>query len=298
MPVLRARFSESEVVGIGSSDFDLLSQKGINDMFMAFRPEVVIHLAAYSGGIGANRNFPADFFHRNSLFVSLMFEAAARFGVKKLIYTMGGCSYPAKAISPIAENSMWDGYPQPDSAAYSVAKKIGIVASDAYRRQHGLNSIVLVPGNMYGEYDNFREAESHVVPAMIRRYFEAKLRNEAEITMWGDGSPVRDFVYVGDVAKAIVWFLENYNSSEPVNVSSGTPTTIKELADTIKRQMQWDGEIKWDISKPNGQIIKVFDVSKLRSLGLGCDTPLAEGLERTIRWLEKNYVGRSDGIRL
>lgn len=298
MPILRAVYGEKHVTGLSSKDFDLLQQDQVEQMFETYKPEVLVHLAAYSGGIGANRAYPADFFHKNSLFVTLMFDAAMRHGVKKLIYPMGGCSYPATAKSPISEDQMWNGYPQPESAGYSVAKKIGIVASQSYRQQYGLNSVVLIPGNMYGEYDNFRDSESHVVPAMIRRYYETKLRGDKEITMWGDGAPVRDFVYAGDVAKTIPWFIENYDSGEPVNVSSGTQTNIRELAETIKNKMEWDGEIKWDATKPNGQMIKIFDVARLNELGLECSTPLATGLDKTIRWLGQNYSSNSDGIRL
>lgn len=298
MPILKKEYGERNIVGLSSRDFDLLRQDQVEQMFEKHKPEALIHLAAYSGGIGANRTFPADFFHKNALFVSLMFDAAARHGVKKMIYPMGGCSYPATARSPISEDQMWNGYPQPESAGYSVAKKMGIVCSQSYRQQYGLNSVVLIPGNMYGEYDNFRESESHVVPAMVRRYYETKLRGDKEITMWGDGSPVRDFVYAGDVAKTIPWFIENYDSSEPVNISSGTNTSIRELAETIKNKMGWDGEIKWDTTKPNGQMIKIFDVSRLNGLGLSCGTTLAEGLDKTIQWLEKNYSAKTDGLRL
>ena len=298
MPILETLYGINHVTGLSTQNFDLLRQEQVEQLFETYRPEVLIHLAAYSGGIGANRSFPADFFHKNALFVTLLFEAAAKYGVKKMIYPMGGCSYPATATSPISEDQMWNGYPQMESAGYSVAKKMGIVASRSYRQQHGLNSVVLIPGNMYGEYDNFRESESHVVPAMIRRYYETKLRGESEIVMWGDGSPVRDFVYAGDVAKVIPWFIENYDSSEPVNVSSGSETCIRELAETIKHKMDWDGKIIWDTSKPNGQLVKIFDVKQLNDLGLECATSLAEGLERTIRWLESNYNSPLNGIRL
>jgi GDP-L-fucose synthase len=255
-------------------------------------------LAAYSGGIGANAQYPADFFYKNALFVTLMFEAAAKHQVKKMIYPMGGCSYPATAISPITEDQMWSGYPQAESAGYSIAKKMGLVTSQSYRHQYGLNSVVLIPGNMYGEYDNFRDKESHVVPAMVRRYYETQLKKETSITMWGDGSAIRDFVYAADVARLFPWFIENYNSSDPVNLSSGTPTSIKDLADTIKNKMQWHGHINWDTSKPNGQIVKLFDVKKLNSLGLSCGTSLEEGLDKTIYWLKNNYQNQTDGIRL
>ncbi len=298
LPLLQSTYGEKHVLGLSSKDFDLLRKNHVDQMFDIYKPEVLIHLAAYSGGIGANRAYPADFFYQNALFVTLMFEAAAKYKVKKMIYPMGGCSYPAMASSPIKEIQMWNGYPQSESSGYSVAKKMGLVASQSYRQQYGLNSVVLIPGNMYGEYDNFRNGESHVVPAMIRRFYEVKLSGEKEIVMWGNGSPVRDFVYAGDVAKLIPWFIENYDNSEPVNISSGKATSIRELAETIKSKMAWDGEIKWDTTKPNGQMVKIFDVTRLKGLGLGCNMSLAEGLDRTIRWLECNYFEKREGIRL
>jgi len=298
MPVLERSYDKGNVVGLCSKDYNLLKPDEVERMFVEQKPEVLVHLAAYSGGIGANRTYPADFFYKNALFVTLMFEAAARHKVRKMIYTMGGCSYPATAKSPISENQMWEGYPQPESAGYSVAKKMGIVASQSYRQQYGLNSVVLIPGNLYGEFDNFRNNESHVVPAMIRRYYETKLRGDREIVMWGDGTPVRDFAYAGDVAAVIPWFIDHYDSSEPVNISSGTETHIRELAETIREKMDWDGEIEWDTSKPNGQMVKIFDVSRLRSLGLTCNTSLADGLDSTIRWFTANYENITDGIRL
>jgi len=298
MPVLNEYYGSHNVVGLSSKDFNLLNQSEVEAMFDCYAPEILIHLAAYSGGIGANKLYPADFFFKNAMFVAHVFEAAARYGVKKLIYPMGGCSYPADAISPISEDQMWNGYPQSESAGYSVAKKIGIVASESFRKQYGLNSIVLVPGNMYGEYDNFCPCDSHVIPAMVRRYYEVKLDGKKEIVMWGDGSPVRDFVYAGDVANLFPWFIENYDSSDPINISSGTETTIKQVAEVIKDKMRWDGEIKWDVSKPNGQQVKIFDVKRLHSLGVSCDTALDAGLDKTIKWLESNYIDRTDGIRL
>lgn len=298
LPILKSTYGEDHVVGLSTKDFNLLKEEQVEGLFEFYKPETVIHLAAYSGGIGANSQYPADFFYKNSLFVTLMFEAAAKFGVKKLIYPMGGCSYPATAKSPISEDQMWNGYPQSESAGYSVAKKMGIVTSHAYRQQYGLNSVVLIPGNMYGEYDNFRDKESHVVPAMVRRYYETQLKNESTITMWGDGSAIRDFVYAGDVARLIPWFIENYDSSEHINLSSGVQTSIKDLATTIKNKMLWQGAIEWDTTKPNGQLMKLFDVKKLNGLGLSCPTSLEEGLDKTIFWLKNNYSKQSDGIRL
>ena len=175
---------------------------------------------------------------------------------------------------------------------------MGIVASQAYRQQYGLNSVVMVPGNLYGEYDNFRENESHVIPALIRRFVEAKRRGSKEVVCWGRGTPVRDFVYVGDVARAVPFFIENYDSSEPVNISSGTTTSIRELAEAVQELTGFSGEIRWDTSKPEGQVVKIFDVARMKQLGIDCATSLRDGLRRTIRWFEANYDDRGDGIRL
>lgn len=298
LPILEEQYGSDRVVGLSRRDYDLLDPRDVRKMFEERRPDVVVHLAAYSGGIGANRAYPADFYYRNTLLTSLTFEEAARNKIGKLIYPMGGCSYPATATSPISEEQMWQGFPQVDSAGYSCAKKMGLVASWAYRLQHGLNSVVLIPGNMYGEFDNFRTTESHVVPAMIRRYYEAGLNKTSRVEMWGTGKPQRDFVYAGDVARLIPWFIENYDSSEPVNLSSGTATPIRELAEKIRDLTGFGGDIVWDAAKPDGQMIKIFDVKRLNGLGLSCETPLAEGLEKTIAWLRTHYAGHGDGIRL
>lgn len=297
-PILEARYGRDAVKGVSSKDYNLINPVEVKKMFSDLQPEVLIHLAAYSGGIGANKEFPADFYYRNTLLTAMVFHEAAISKVKKMIYPMGGCSYPALATSPIDESQMWNGFPQPESAGYSTAKKMGIVASQSYRKQYGLNSVILIPGNMYGEYDNFHPRDSHVVPAMIRRYYEAMLENAEKVVMWGSGSPVRDFVYAGDVAAVIPWFIENYDETGPINISSGTTTSIKELAETIKELTGFKGEIEWDASKPDGQMVKIFDVSRLKSLGLSCPTPLREGIKRTIDWLARNYSNRGDGIRL
>jgi GDP-L-fucose synthase len=298
MPILMKRYGKGYIAGLSSRDYDLTDAARVRAMFEELKPEILVHLAAYSGGIGANRSYPADFFHRNILLMSLVFRGAAEFGVKKLIFPMGGCSYPAKSVSPIDEEQMWNGYPQSESAGYSMAKKMGIVASIAYRQQYGLNSVVMIPGNMYGEYDNFRNEESHVIPAMIRRFIEAKRAGAKRVVIWGTGKPVRDFVYTGDVAATFPFFVEKYNSSEPVNISSGTTTSIKELAETIKELTGYSGDIEWDASKPDGQMVKIFDVSRMKELGLSCPTPLHNGLKKTITWFEKHYDDRGDGIRL
>ncbi|MGL6096813.1 MAG: NAD-dependent epimerase/dehydratase family protein [Fimbriiglobus sp.] len=298
MPVLAERYGPDAAHGVSSRDYDLTDSTAAARMFRDHRPDVLVHLAGYSGGIGANRAFPADFYYRNTLLTAVVFEQAARHRVRKLIYPMGGCSYPATATSPIGEDQMWNGYPQPESAGYSAAKKMGIVAATCYRQQHGLNAVVVIPGNMYGEYDNFRADESHVIPAMVRRYLEAKRAGVPTVTMWGTGRPVRDFVYAGDVARCLPFFIDEFDSVGPVNLSSGTTTPIRELAETVRETVGYRGEIAWDTSKPDGQMVKIFDVARMTALGLACPTPLRDGLARTAAWLEKHYDSRGDGLRL
>lgn len=298
IPVLEKAYGSKVVKGVSSKDYDLMKPEEVEAMFRNEKPDVVIHLAAYSGGIGANRTYPADFYYRNTVLTALTFEQAAKHKVDKLIYTMGGCSYPAKATSPIDETQLWNGYPQPESAGYSTAKMMGTVASRSYRDQYGLNSSVLIPGNLYGEYDNFSTLDSHVVPAMIRRYYEAQRDGLEEVVMWGTGKPERDFVYAADAAELIPFFIEKYDSSEPVNISAGKTTPIKTLAETIAKLVKFEGEIRWDTDKPDGQMVKIFATDRLKGLGLSCDTPLEEGLSKTIEWFAKNYETAGDGLRL
>jgi len=298
LPILTARYGAEAVAGVCSRDYDLMDPAQVHRMFVEKRPEVLVHLAAYSGGIGVNVARPADFYYRNTLLTALVFQEAAVQGVKKMIYTMGGCSYPADATSPIDESQMWRGFPQPESAGYSCAKMMGIVAGMAYRKQYGLDTVILVPGNMYGEYDNYRNAESHVIPAMIRRFHEARRNGVREVAMWGSGRPTRDFVYAGDVAAVVAEFVERQDGAGPINVSSGTSTAIRELAETVKEATGFEGSLAWDTSKPEGQMVKIFDVRRLNGLGLSCPTPLRDGLRRTIAWFAANYETQGDGIRL
>lgn len=297
-PVLAERYGRDNVVAVTSRDVDLMDSAAVDRLLSDHKPEVVVHLAAYSGGIGANRTYPADFYFRNTILSALMFDAAARHKVRKMIYPMGGCSYPAKATSPIDEAQLWTGFPQPESAPYSTAKMMGTVAALSYRRQYGLDTAVIIPGNMYGEYDNFHPLDSHVVPAMIRRYHEAGLKGAEEVVMWGSGLPERDFVYAADVARTIPYFIEEYSSEDWVNISSGVRTPIRELAETIAELVGYRGRITWDTSKPDGQMVKIFDTRRLAALGLSCDTKLRDGLTRTIAWFAEHYAARTDGLRL
>ncbi|MBN1270385.1 MAG: GDP-L-fucose synthase [Kiritimatiellae bacterium] len=295
VPALRKGF-EAELVTVGSRDYDLLQPGVPARMLKEVDPDCVVHLAAKSGGIIDNRECPADYFYTNIVMNTHTIEAAFRHGVKKLLTLMGGCSYPAHAPSPIGEDQMWNGYPQIESAGYSVAKKMLLTQSWAYRVQHGFNSVVLIPGNVYGEWDNFNLQEAHVIPSLLRKYIEAAERGDPSITAFGTGKPTRDFVYAGDVAATIPWFLEHYDSSDPVNISAGRRISIRELAETVKKVTGFKGRIAWDASKPDGQMDKIFDVTRLHELGLSCGTPLEAGLRRTADWF---LTARKEGtVRL
>jgi GDP-L-fucose synthase len=298
LPVLRQTYRSDEIVGVSSKDYNLMDQEQVKQMFQDHRPDIIIHLAAYSGGIGINKAYPADFYFRNTILTALMFQEAAKHGIEKLVYPMGGCSYPATATSPIDEQQMWNGLPQFESIGYSAAKKMGIIAGVVYRAQSNLRSSIVIPGNMYGEYDNYKFSESHVIPATIRRIYEAKKDGLKEIVMWGTGEPVRDFVYAGDVAKCFPYFIDHYDSTEPVNISSGTSTTMRGLVELVCDIMGYNGNVVWDTTKPNGQMVKIFDVSRLNSLGLSCKTSLKDGLSQTIKWFSAQYENCSDGLRL
>jgi len=283
VPVLQDEL-DSEIISVGREDYDLLVSSQVTQMLTDTHPDAVIHLAAKVGGIIANAKYPADFYYENVMISTQIFDACYRAGIKKFLTFMGGCSYPSNAPSPIVEETMWDGFPQLEGAPYSIAKKVILVQSASYRKQYGFNSVVLVPGNIYGEFDNFRIEESHVIAAMIRRFVEAKENKSSSVTCYGSGRPNRDFVYAGDVAKLVPWFLEHYDSSEPVNISSGTRISVKALAETVKHTVGYEGTIEWDTSKPDGQMDKIFSVQRLHDLGLSCDTSLENGLRKTIEW--------------
>lgn len=273
-----------EIIGVTRKEYELLDTEQVRRMYADIQPDAVIHLAAKSGGIVDNKKRPADYFYDNLAMNTQVMHEAFKTGVKKFLTLMGGCSYPSKAVSPIGEDQMWNGFPQIESAGYSVAKKMLLVQSWAYRTQHGFNSVVLIPGNVYGEWDNFNLEQSHVIPALIRKYIEAAERGQPEMVALGTGKPTRDFVYAGDVAATIPWFMRHYDSSEPVNISSGTRIAIRELAETVKKVTGFPGAIRWDTSKPDGQMDKIFDVTRLRELGLSCPTTLEAGLQKTADW--------------
>jgi GDP-L-fucose synthase len=282
--------SGCELVTPDRRGYDLLEQANVRRLIVDVRPDVVLHLAALSGGILANKEYPADFCYQNLAINTSVLHESFLGGVKKFVTLIGGCSYPAHAPNPIKEDDLWNGYPQPESAPYSLAKRMSVVMAQAYRQQHGFDAIVLVPGNLYGPYDNFDLRNSHVIPATIRKYHEAALRGDAEIVAWGSGAPVRDFIYVRDACEVILRAAERYSGPDIINLSSGVPTTIRELVETTAELTGFRGQIRWDTSKPDGQMFKGFDVTRMQNeLGYRCPTSLRQGLAETIDWFKAHY---------
>ena len=275
-------------------EFDLLEQSAVRRMLERHRPDVVFHLAGLVGGIGANKSQPADFCYQNLLMGAMILHESCKVGAKKYVTLMGGCSYPAHAPSPIKETELFNGYPQMESAPYSLAKAMSAVQAEAYRRQHGFNAIVLVPGNIYGPHDNFDLNNSHVIAALIRKFLEAKAASKPEVPAWGTGKPTRDFVYIADACEAILLAAEEYDGSDIINISAGRTVTIKELTETVAELTGYKGKVVWDASKPDGQMYKGFDVTRMKKvLGYECRTSLRDGLKRTIDW----YVANPNLVR-
>lgn len=250
---------------------------------------VIIHLAANVGGIGANREHPAEFFYDNLMMgVELMHQSWKR-GVGKFTAIGTVCAYPKFTPVPFKEEDLWIGYPEETNAPYGLAKKMMLVQSEAYRQQYGFNSIFILPVNLYGPRDNFNLQTSHVIPALIRKAIEAGERGDKELVVWGDGSPTREFLYVEDAAEGILTATEKYNSSDPVNLGSGYEISIKDLAEMIVRQTGYQGKLVWDTEKPNGQPRRGLDVSRARErFGWSAQVNFEEGMQRTIGWFKAN----------
>ena len=255
------------------------------------RPDVIIHLAAHVGGIGANRLHPAEFFYDNLMMgVQLMHQAWKR-GVEKFVAIGTVCAYPKFTPVPFREDDLWNGYPEETNAPYGLAKKMLLVQSQAYRQQYGFNSIFLLPVNLYGPRDNFDLESSHVIPALIRKCVEAQESGQKTIEVWGDGSPTREFLYVEDAAEAIVMAAENYNGSDPVNLGSGNEISIKDLANLIKKTTGYEGQLVWDASKPNGQPRRGLDTSRAEAyFGFKARTSFEVGLQKTVSWYRAQRV--------
>jgi GDP-L-fucose synthase len=278
-----------EIVVVRSSEYDLTKEDQVVRLLDSTRPDIVIHLAGLVGGIGANKARPAEFFYRNLTMGTFMLHHSWRCGVKRFIAAGAGCGYPEHAPMPLKEESFWDGLPQEESAPYSLAKRLLHIQSIAYYQQYGFVSVVAIPGNVYGPYDNFDLQASHVVPALVRKFVEATEEGAREVTVWGTGRPTRDFVYAGDVADGILLAAQRYDHPELVNLSSGVETSVQELVETIKRLTSHRGRVVWDTSRPDGQLRRYFDISKARhDLGFEPWTNLEDGLAQTIAWYKTN----------
>ena len=274
-----------------SREYDLRQLGAIRRMLDEAQPDIVIHLAARVGGVGANRAHPAEFFYDNLMMSVPLFHESWRFGVEKFVALGTVCAYPKFTPVPFKEADLWNGYPEETNAPYGLAKKMLLVQSQAYRQQYGFNSIFLLPVNLYGPGDNFDLESSHVIPALIRKCIEARERDDDHIVAWGTGRPTREFLYVEDAAEGILLATERYNESEPVNLGSGMEISVRELLELIARLTGFEGEIVWDTSKPDGQPRRCLETSKAEKLfGFRAETPLEEGLRRTIEWYKSNVV--------
>ena len=280
-----------------SKDYDLVEMEAVKRLYKDAQPDTVIHLAARVGGIGANRANPGKFFYDNLMMGVQMMEVGRQVGIEKFVAVATICSYPKFTPVPFKEEDLWNGYPEETNAPYGLAKKMLLVQSQAYRQQYGFNSIVLFPVNLYGPRDNFDLETSHVIPALNRKCLDAKAKPQASnlqpptISVWGTGTPTREFLYVEDAAEGILLAAERYNKSEPVNLGAGFEISIKELVDLVVKSTGFQDRIVWDSSRPNGQPRRRLDTSKaLREFGFKAKTSLEDGLKRTIDWYRASMM--------
>lgn len=267
------------------AEFDLTEQADVRRLYRENRPDIVLHLAAEVGGIGANRENPGRFFYANAMMGVLLIEEARRAGVDKFVQVGTICAYPNMTPVPFREEDLWNGYPEVTNAPYGIAKKALLVQLQAYRDQYGMDGIYLLPVNLYGPYDNFDPSSSHVVPALIRKMVEAKESGAAEVEIWGTGRASREFLYVEDCARAIVLASEHYDEGEPVNVGTGREISIRDLVTLIADLVGYEGALVWDDSKPDGQPRRCLDTSRAcEKFGFSAEVGFEEGLRRTIDW--------------
>ena len=268
-----------------SRDYDLVDRAACARLLADARPDLVFHLAAKVGGIGANRDNPGLFLYANAMMGLQLLEEIRLAKIPKTVIAGTICAYPKFAPVPFREDDMWNGYPEETNAPYGVAKRLLLVQSQAYRQQYGVNSVVLFPVNLYGPRDNFDLRTSHVIPAMIRKCVAAREAGQAEVALWGDGSPTREFIYVDDAAEGLILGAERYDDSEPVNIGTGEEISIRDLAAVIARATGFTGRFAWDTAQPNGQPRRQLDVTRARErFGFTAKISLAEGIERTVAW--------------
>jgi GDP-L-fucose synthase len=278
-------FSPAEIFIPRRANYDLVEERNVVRLYEEARPDMVIHLAAQVGGIGANRMNAGKFFYDNLMMGALLMEYGRRFGVQKFVALGTICAYPKFTPVPFKEDDLWDGYPEETNAPYGLAKKMLLVQSQAYRHQYGFNSIFLLPVNLYGPGDHFDPDTSHVIPGMIKKCVDAVRNRENRILLWGTGNPTREFLYVDDAAEGILLASEHHNTSDPVNLGSGEEISIRELAGLIAKATGFHGEIVWDPTKPDGQPRRSLDTTKAeKSFGFRAHVPFADGLRRTIDW--------------
>ena len=287
---LRAAGCEQIVVP-RSRDYNLCEKADALRLFKDARPDIFIHLAAVVGGIGANRQNPGRFFYENAAMGLNVIEAARQQGIEKFVCAGTICSYPKFTPVPFREENFWDGYPEETNAPYGLAKKMLLVQLQAYREQYGLNGIYLTPVNLYGPRDNFDLETSHVIPALIRKFCEAKESHAHEVLAWGTGNATREFLYVEDAAEAIVLAAEKYAKPDLVNLGSGQEISVRELLEQIRMLVGYEGSVRWDATKPDGQPRRCLDISRaLTEFGWRARTSLSEGLRRTIDWFSQTSV--------
>ncbi len=272
-------------------DYNLVELKDINRMLADAKADLIIHLAAQVGGIGANKEHPAEFFYNNLIMGVQLMHRAWETGVEKFVAIGTICAYPKFTPVPFKEENLWDGYPEETNAPYGLAKKMLLVQAQSYRQQYGFNALFLLPVNMYGPGDNFNPKSSHVIPALIRKCIEAQEAGEEEVVVWGDGSPTREFLYVEDAAEGILLASEKYNDSDPVNLGAGFEISIKDLVEVIARKTGFKGELVWDTTKPNGQPRRKLDTSRaIERFGFKAQMSFEEGMDQTIKWFRENRV--------
>jgi GDP-L-fucose synthase len=262
-----------------------MADLAVTRQHLHFKPDHVVHLAAVVGGIGANRARPAEFFYQNLMIGAQLMHASWQAGVSKFTAVGTICAYPKFTPIPFREESLWDGYPEETNAPYGLAKKMLLVQAQAYRQQYGWNAIYLLPVNLYGPGDNFDPTSSHVIPALIKKFMDAQSVGADHVVAWGDGSPTREFLYVDDAAEGILLAAERYDKPDPVNLGSGMEISIKDLTQSIARLVGFTGEIRWDITQPNGQPRRRLDVSRAeQEFGFRAQTGFDEGLRRMVEW--------------
>jgi GDP-L-fucose synthase len=290
---LRAR-GPKEIYVPKIEEYDLVQPEAIERLLRTARPDLILHLAAHVGGIGANRAHPAEFFYDNLMMGVQLMHEAWKAGVEKFVALGTVCSYPKHTPVPFREADLWNGYPEETNAPYGLAKKMLLVQAQAYRQQYGFNAVFLIPVNLYGPRDNFDLASSHVIPALIRKCLEAVERGEKEVVVWGDGTPTREFLFAEDAAEGILLAAEKYDGSEPVNLGAGREIRIKDLAEMIARLTGFTGKIVWDASKPNGQPRRAIDTSRAEALfGFRARVSFEEGLQKTIDWYRAQREARA-----